>query len=401
MAWLIGQAVIRGEIDNTVRGLTTGRVWLLGRDEPLVLRLQGDCWRDIAGARMEFANPNPSQEPAAPVKLHTRQHGLVGDITASRRTRGRRESGARPKIRLPGENPDAWRNCLYIEWFGDTDGRVVIESDQFEVRLDEPEWRMDADDEQAQKLANLQAMRDFLAGVIRRLDYTDDSTGGGESDEREWEKLLKQSDRLDTAYKEAIEKYMDDPDSDRKEAFAMGWDSLLGAMADQHESPSSNREEDDWREEEPPDFAADSILGDREDDDDGGFDALPAAEGEGEPHPVRELARELAMRAYDLVRNQDAESESGDRLVSNMMLVKGKLAGVLMAAGSDYQPETGFVLAILKRCLQFINDAMSGCQELILAEEDPDHKRALEALLQDIFEVRGQIVELRRELRKN
>ncbi len=32
----IDEAVLRGEIDNTVEGRTSGRVWVLGRDEPVV-----------------------------------------------------------------------------------------------------------------------------------------------------------------------------------------------------------------------------------------------------------------------------------------------------------------------------------------------------------------------------
>jgi hypothetical protein len=402
MAWLIGQAVIRGEIDNTVEGLTRGRVWLAGRDEPLSLHLLGDCWRDLAGMRMEFENPNPEPDIEALASLAARQHGPVGDLTASRRSRGWSESGLRARIAHADEIPDAWRNCLYIEWFSETNGRVVIESDQFEIRLGNAIWRMDADAEQAQKLANLQAMRDYLSGVIRRPGPANTPTAGGDADEREWEKLLKQSDRLDTAYREAIEKYRDDPDSDQKEAFVMGWDSLLGAMAEQKSCPDRN--DDAWQDDESPGFPDDpdtrEAPGDGDDDDASSFESLPTAETE-DPHPLRELAGELAMRAYDLVANQEPKSESGHRLVSNMMQVSGKLAGALMATGSDYRPETGFVLAILKRCLQFINDAMSGCQELILAEEDPDHKHALEALLQDIFEIRGQIVELRRELREN
>ena len=63
MAFRIDEAVIRGEIDNTVEGRVTGRVWLLGREEPLVLNLEGDCWRDLAGTRLLFENPAPKPDP--------------------------------------------------------------------------------------------------------------------------------------------------------------------------------------------------------------------------------------------------------------------------------------------------------------------------------------------------
>jgi hypothetical protein len=35
MAWRIEQSVVRGEIDNRVRGRVTGRLWLAGRPEPV------------------------------------------------------------------------------------------------------------------------------------------------------------------------------------------------------------------------------------------------------------------------------------------------------------------------------------------------------------------------------
>jgi len=43
MALRLDDTVVRGEIDNTVRGRGRGRLWLLGRDEPITLDLTGDC----------------------------------------------------------------------------------------------------------------------------------------------------------------------------------------------------------------------------------------------------------------------------------------------------------------------------------------------------------------------
>ena len=48
MAWRIDKAVVRGELDNRVRGRVTGRIWFVERAEPVVLELQGNCWRDLA-----------------------------------------------------------------------------------------------------------------------------------------------------------------------------------------------------------------------------------------------------------------------------------------------------------------------------------------------------------------
>ena len=99
------------------------------------------------------------------------------------------------------------------------------------------EWKMDEDAEDAQKLANLNAMRDFMAQVIRRRDATAaEDESDGELDEFAWEERLKESDRLTDAYQEVLEKYMEDTDSERKEAFVMGWDGLLDALAERDEA---------------------------------------------------------------------------------------------------------------------------------------------------------------------
>src|SRR5664279_5431304 len=76
MAWRIEQAVIRGEIDNTVEGRTTGRIWLAGCDAPLQLSLDGDCWRDLAGTRLHFENPEPRPGPET-AGLAVDQTGLI------------------------------------------------------------------------------------------------------------------------------------------------------------------------------------------------------------------------------------------------------------------------------------------------------------------------------------
>ena len=49
MAWRIEDHIVRGEIDNRVRDRITGRIWFVGRDEPIELDLTGNAWRDVAG----------------------------------------------------------------------------------------------------------------------------------------------------------------------------------------------------------------------------------------------------------------------------------------------------------------------------------------------------------------
>jgi hypothetical protein len=397
MAWRIEDAVIRGELDNTVEGQTTGRIWLAGRSTPLDLSLDGDCWRDLAGTRLRFENPSPLPSPDCE-SLDSNQNGIIGDMTASRKvkvptvTDEKLHELYQNKMDVPCE----WRNTLYLEWFSESNGRVVIESTNFRLTISEHEWSMDEDAEEAQKLANLNSMRDFMAQVIRRRDPEGpEPETSGELDEFAWEERLKESDRLTDAYQEVLEKYMEDVDSEQKEAFVMGWDGLLDALADRDEAGLDVYPGND-RHDSPPGFQF-SRFEEEDEDDDESFDE-DEDEDEDE-HPLGAMAHELAMRAMDVVERETGPCNPSYQLVTHLVQVSGKLASVLDGRGSGYEPETGFVLAVLKRCLNWLNDAVGACQQLIEKETDPDQRAALEHVLKDTFGIRESIIEMRRELK--
>ena len=394
MAWRIDEAVIRGEIDNTVEGQTTGRIWLAGRDEPLTLELVGDCWRDLAGTRLTFQNPSPvAGEDSAEIETH--QKGIIGDMTASRKARVPLVGdGEMREIRQGGgEIPCEWKNVLYLEWFSEINGRVVIETTEFMLDVSPHEWTMDVDDEEAQKLANLNAMRDFMAQVIRRREPSEEAEDfSDEMDEFAWEQRLKESDRLTDAYQEVLEKYMEDSDCERKEAFVMGWDGLLEEMAERDEAQMRDAANG------PATDASERMeFEDSGDDADFAGDGDPF--GKNERHPLQARAQELALRAMDVVSGESGQGSPSYLLISNLLQVSGKLAGALNDRSSGYEPEAGYVLAILKRCLNWLNEAVGACQELMTCEEDADQLAALAHIRSTIFEIRDGITELRRELK--
>lgn len=393
MAWRLEDAVIRGEIDNSIEGRTTGRIWLLGRDEPLILDLDGDCWRDLAGTRLLFENPRPRPADDA-MEVELDQKGIVGDMTASRKCKvttvgeGDMQQFYNSEIEIPFE----WRNALFLEWFSRINGRVVIETSSYQLQISPHAWQMDEDEEEAQKLANLQAMRDFMAQVIRRRPADDVNDG---RDEFAWEERLKESDRLTEAYQEVLEKYMDDADSERKEAFVMGWDGLLDALAERDESAGGYDFQDLGILEDPE--PGDPLI-DGMDGFDGDFLEEPD-ENDADRHPLQRRAQELAMRSVDVVPRDAMRGSPAFTLVSNLFQVSGKLAGALTRRGSGFEPETGYVLAVLKRCLNWLNEAVGSCQQLMAAEEDPDQLAALAHLRSSAFEIRDAIIEMRRELK--
>ncbi len=399
MAWRLDEAVEHGMIDNTVEGTTTGKIWLAGRDEPLILSLNGDCWRDLAGTILEFDNPKPKVCSEA-ITLDTEQTGIVGDITASQKARVPQipEDQIAVYYSQNREIPCEWKNILYLEWFSEINGRVLIEAPDYRMRISEHVWEMDQDLEEAQKLANMNSMRDFLAQMIQRSE-SDDTPNAvkskaqhSELNEFEWEERLKESDRLTDAYQEVLEKYIDDPDAERKEAFVMGWDGLLGAMADREESDEFDEvdfdEDGDWN----------SVTGDDEFYHDGRLRDDDELERD---HPLQVHAQQISLRAFEILGSACESSEGPSyELTSNLMRISTKLAGVLNDRSSGYEPEAGFILAVLKRCLNWINESVGACQQLIENEKNLDQIAALEQLRADIFSIRDGILEIRRSLKQ-
>src|SRR5260370_19505252 len=87
MACSIHDSVGRGEIDNRVRGVVRGKIWVEGRAEPVVLELNGNAWPDLAGCLLTFTNPQDRAPHHHLDSLHPVQRGSIGDLTASRKVR--------------------------------------------------------------------------------------------------------------------------------------------------------------------------------------------------------------------------------------------------------------------------------------------------------------------------
>lgn len=163
MAWRIDEAVVGGEIDNRSAGRVTGTIWFAGHDEPLSLELEGNAWRDLAGHLVKFTNPAP--QPTDLTGLATRQVGVAGDITASRKVKVPEvpfdELLARCKS---GQSfPFHWANSLYLEWYSEANGRVVIESPHYEITVDgTAAWTLTPEQEKEQQRSSQAAMQRFM-----------------------------------------------------------------------------------------------------------------------------------------------------------------------------------------------------------------------------------------------
>lgn len=184
MAWRIDEHVVRGEIDNRTRGRVVGKIWLAGHAEPVELELRGDCWRDLAGRRLEFVNPAPKPGPEG--NFSGRQVGSVGDITASRKVKvlDFPLEDLHLYYKTGREMPWHWGNSLYLEWFSQRNGRVVIESASYELKIvGEPAWEMTEAEEETQRRANGEAMGGFMERLGEAAGEANEVDSEGESDE--------------------------------------------------------------------------------------------------------------------------------------------------------------------------------------------------------------------------
>lgn len=203
MALRIDKAIIRGWIDNTTPGITRGGLELVGMSRPVQIILRGNCWRDLAGTRLDFTNPHPEEQQEEASILQGLQRGVVGDMTASKRVRVAhiKLEELDEYIESQKEVPFDWRNCLYLEWFSLVNGRVVIEATDFELKLSTHKWELDEAAEIKQRVENTTAIEHFQEIMHHAVEAESQVRDNvlGEVDEFEWEKRLRIKDSLEEA----------------------------------------------------------------------------------------------------------------------------------------------------------------------------------------------------------
>jgi hypothetical protein len=177
MAFRIHDHVERGEIDNRVKGVVRGKIWVKGCRQPLMLELTGNAHPDLAGCLLMFVNSQPAVLMVKAERLNPVQRGTIGDITASRKVRVPAVS-MEEYLRWPkekGRPPTRWANCLYLEWFSQANGRVLIESVNFQLKISEPEWRLTPKEEAERAKQAAASLENFMR---EGNGNTDEAQGG-------------------------------------------------------------------------------------------------------------------------------------------------------------------------------------------------------------------------------
>jgi hypothetical protein len=121
MAFRPTQYLIEGALDNTNPGKVTGWMRFVGLREKVTFDLEGNFHRDIRGAKIHFTGDAYEDNADIDSGNHfegfaQHQTGKAGDITAG----------------LP---PFDYGREPYIEWFGQENGRVVLELEPIQIEV--------------------------------------------------------------------------------------------------------------------------------------------------------------------------------------------------------------------------------------------------------------------------
>jgi hypothetical protein len=156
MAWRPCEQFIEGELDNTVPNKVTGWMRFASKKEKVLFDLEGNFHRDIRGAKVRLKGDGESANIEEAEELlegfATIQKGVVGDMTA-------------------GREPRDYVSYGYFEWYGDYNGRVVIELEPEQVELltqPIPASESDPNDRKQQD----KNMANFITGILTDFKIT-------------------------------------------------------------------------------------------------------------------------------------------------------------------------------------------------------------------------------------
>jgi hypothetical protein len=382
VAFRIHQSVVRGEIDNRVKGIVRGKILLAGWDRPITLELEGNACPDMAGCLLNFTNPLKLVPFPQIRSLNCLQRGGIGDLTASRKVRvfDVPLEEAMAMFDRKEKPPEHMANCLYLEWFSDANGRVVIESTDYELTVSAPEWQLTADEEAERATQAGEGMITFMKKLSEAVEAHIREQKDPEQpwDEQDYEKFLRACDARTAKDLELLDKYGTSEESAAKIAEDEDEEDQMSA-AEMNELCESLANEPS------PEPAPQTE----------GIDWIRNAEGEVR-HPLQQRCAENAQQFWRFARKAGLDpSSDGDleKFLTEFHITSAKLEGALngLARGETYT-EPAFTVAYLKRALGHLHQAQSGLEAIVPKKLLPQEMVA--EARRELFEIREGILRL-------
>lgn len=398
MAFRIHDSVLRGEIDNRGKGAVRGRIWLEGRAKPLTLELHGNAHPDLAGSLLTFVNPIPPVRHTQIDSLASLQRGNAGDVTAARKVRVSADLVSRtdviPKGKEQSTTPLA--NSLYLEWFSQTNGRVVIESADYELTISAPEWKLTPEEEEQRARDVALAMQEFMTRLTSAIEQHKRGQRPSEEpwDEHDYERLLRESDARTDKYMELLDKCGDSDKAEKEIAHEMGWERELSeeeAEEERQRIKELNRACEEALHEPPPEPEAH-----RE-----GIDWIRTTGG-GLRHPLQHRCFESAMRFWHEAETrglQKLNDEELEKFLFEFQTTSVKLGGALNGVARGCRSgEAAFTIACLKRALHHLHKTQAALETVAPRELLP--RQTIAEARHELFELRQEILKLMDEFRR-
>jgi hypothetical protein len=392
MAFRIHDSVVRGEIDNCVKGIVRGKIWVEGRAAPVVLKLEGNAWPDLAGCLLTFTNPQKRVPHAHLDSLEPVQRGSIGDLTASRKVRvfDLPLEEALAMIRRKEKPPEHMANCLYLEWFSVANGRVVIESADYELTISAPEWRLTPEEDEQRARQAAAGMEGFMKQLTDAVEQQKRGQKDPEEpwDEHDYEKFLKECDARTDKYGELLDKYGDSDEAEEKIAREMGWQREL----------TEEEAEKERRRIEEMNAACEAALNEPPPEPDPhreGIDWIRTEDGDLR-HPLQHRCFESAVKFWqqaDKLGLDKTADKDLEQFISEFQITGAKLAGALdgIARGEGF-PEAAFTVAYLKRALDHLHKSQAGLEAFAPRKLLPETMIA--EARKELFEIREGILRL-------
>ena len=395
MAFRIHDSVVCGEIDNRVKGVVRGKIWVEGRPDPILLELQGNAYPDLAGCLLRFTNPHERISHQHLDSLRPIQSGVVGDITASRKVRvfdvPLEEAWA--MLKRKEKPPEHMANSLYLEWFSEANGRVVVESADYDLVISAPEWRLTPEEDAARAEQTAAGMADFMTKLTDAIEKQQVGRKDSEQewDEHDYEKFMKESDARTDKYMELLDKYGDSDEAEEIIAKEMGWDNKDDEAGDESFSITEINAICEAAANEPPP---------EPDPHREGIDWIRTDDGDLH-HPLQYRCFKNCVKFMNQVKEsglEDADDPDLVQFISEFQKTGAKLAGALdpIAQGEEIY-DAAFTIAYLKRGLDCLHKSQAGLEALAPKQLAPE-SMIVEAR-KELFEIREEILRLMNELR--
>jgi hypothetical protein len=387
---------VRGEVDNRVKGIVRGKIWVEGRAEPVTLELKGNAWPDLAGCLLTFTNPQKRIPHAHLDSLRALQRGSIGDLTASRKVRvfDVPLEEALDMCHRKEKPPEHMANSLYLEWFSEANGRVVIESADYQMTISAPEWRLTPEEDADRAKQAAAGMADFMGKLTEAIEQhqTSQKSPEAEWDEHDYEKFLKESDARTDKYMELQDKYGDSDEAEAKIAKEMGWDRSEEENEDERMSIEEINAICEAAANEPPP---------EPDPHREGIDWIRTEDGHV-CHPLEHRCFESAVRFHRQAKElglEELADKDLEQFIFEFQTTGAKLAGALNCfARWEDSCDAAFTVACLKRALDHLHKSQAGLEAVALKQLLP--KAMVAEARKELFDIREGILRLMDEFRR-